>query len=379
MKRIYLDNAAATPMHQTVIDAMLPFFSEEYHNPSALYKGARDAKNALEEARSSVAKLLGARPSEIIFTAGGTESANLAVHGVARAFPEAEVLVSAIEHDAVLQPAKQHNHAIVSVDQQGIIDITDLRKKIKDNTILVSVMLANNEIGTIQPIEEIAALISQIRHDRKKRDVELPIYLHTDAAQAPLYLDTHVARLGVDLMTLNGGKIHGPKQSGILYVKAGTILKPEIVGGGQEFGYRSGTENVAFVVGFAEALRKASKGRSERVKKTKEIRDYLSQKLEHDFNAEISGHRKHRIANNVHTIFPGLDNERALFALDELGVDVAAGSACSASSDVSSHVLLAIGKSDVQAQASIRFSLGQYTSKDEIDRLLELLPKALQA
>ena len=203
--------------------------------------------------------------------------------------------------------------------------------------------------------------------------------MHTAACQAPLYLDVNTARLGVDLMTLNGGKIHGPKQSGILYKKAGIVLKPTIVGGGQEWGLRSGTENVAFAVGFAEALTRATDKTHTNAKEVAQLRDYMIGKLQQRFDGEISGHLKQRIANNVHVIFPGSDNERVLFALDDLGVDAAAGSACSASSDTSSHVLLAMGKSDEEARASIRMTLGVSTTQEDVDIALEALEKALKA
>jgi cysteine desulfurase len=380
MQRIYLDYAAASPVDKRVLDEMLPYFTENFHNPSALYEGARHAKQSLDFARSKTAQLIGAKPSEIIFTAGGTESANLAIHGIMHnREATAHLVVSAIEHDAVMMPSVQYPHAIVSVDSKGLTDLRSLRNSCTDNTVLVSIMLANNEIGTVQPIREISGTIHKIRHDRKSRGVKTPIYLHVDACQAPLYLDINVSRLGVDLMTLNGGKIHGPKQSGILYVKAGVVLTPIIAGGGQEWGYRSGTENVAFAVGFSKALELADKGRQKRARDMTKLRDYFMKGLEDKLNAEITGHRTHRLANNVHVIIPGVDNERVLFALDDAGVDAAVGSACSASKDVSSHVLLALGKSDDEARASLRFSLGKSTTEEILDQVLEVLSVAVRA
>lgn len=379
MNRVYLDNAAATPVDKRVLDVMLPFFTEKYYNPSALYEGARDAKNQLEEARATVAKSIGAKPSEIIFTAGGTESDNLAIAGVMNNHKAAKLLISAIEHDAVYEPAQKFNHVEIPVDKSGIVNLEHLRKSIDDNTVLISIMLVNNEIGTIQPVSEVIKIANQIKAERSKLGNRTPLYVHTDACQAPLYLDVHVKRLGVDLMTLNGGKIHGPKQSGILYARAGIDLAPEILGGGQEFGYRSGTENVAFAVGFAKALEHAEKGRSKRVKAVSQLRDYFIEKLEENFDAELNGSSKKRIANNVNVMFNNVDNERALFALDDLGVDAAAGSACSASKDVSSRVLLAIGRTDQQARSSLRFSLGKDTTQKDIDFVTECLKTALKA
>ncbi len=379
MQRIYLDYAAATPVDSRVLDAMMPYFSNVFQNPSALYEEARKSKSALEDARSRTARLIGAKPSEIIFTAGGTESANLAVHGVMKSFTDGNLLVSAIEHDAVIKPASDYESKTISVDNFGRVNTDEIEKICNEKTVLISVMLANNEIGTIQPIKEISEIVNKIRISRKINKNNTPIYLHVDACQAPLYLEVNVARLGLDMMTLNGGKIHGPKQSGILYIKAGTILKPIIDGGGQEWGYRSGTENVAFAVGFAKALEFAEKGKAERTKNMIKLRDFFIRELEHRFNAEISGHKSHRLANNVHAIFAGIDNERVLFALDDLGVSAAAGSACSASSVEASHVLLALGKKPVEARSSLRFSFGSKTSLEELEKTLDFLKKALKA
>lgn len=379
MKRIYLDYAAATPVDPRVLQSMMPYFSEKFHNPSALYEESRNVKADLENARHQTAQLIGAKPSEIIFTAGGTESANLAVHGVMQSFPDGNMLFSAIEHEAVAKPAENYHHSVIPVDKYGIVDYEYILKKSNDSTVLVSVMIANNEIGTVQPIKLISEVIQKIRQTRRINGIKKPIYLHIDACQAPLYLDINVSKLGIDLMTLNGGKIHGPKQSGILYVKAGVVIKPIISGGGQEWGYRSGTENVAFAVGFTKALELAEKGRSSRAKKIAELRDYFIKELEIKFSAEISGHRKHRLANNINTLFPGIDNERVVFALDDMGVSVSTGSACSASSEEASHVLLAIGKTEQEARSSIRFSLGKTSNKQIIDKTLKILTTALKA
>ena len=379
MKRIYLDYSAATPVHPKVLQAMTPYFEDIYYNPSALYLGARQAKKALEDARAQTAQILGAKPSEIIFTAGGTESTNLAIHGVMQFFAGAEMLVSAIEHDAVVKPASNYKNKLIKVTGEGRIDLESLTSQITDNTVLISVMLANNEIGTIQPIKDVVKLVADIRQKRHASKNPMPLYVHTDACQAPLYIDVHVAKLGVDIMTLNGGKMYGPKQSGILYIRTGVKLKPIITGGGQELGYRSGTENVAFAVGFSKALELADKGRLDRAKAMTELRDYFMTELETKFGAEITGHRTNRLAQNVHAIFPGTDNERVIFALDDAGVSVASGSACSASSDIASHVLLAIGKTEQDARSSIRFSFGKSTTKEILVEVLALLESALKA
>lgn len=379
MNRIYLDYAAATPVDARVLKAMTPYFSDVFYNPSALYKGALEAKSALDDARSKTAQLIGAKSSEIVFTAGGTESANLAVQGVMDSHSDSHLVISSIEHDAVLKPAQKYDMSVAEVDNKGRINPSNVIEKCRENTVLVSIILANNEIGTIQPIKEISDAIQKLRQSRKKNNNENPIYLHIDACQAPLYLDVNVARLGVDLMTLNGGKIYGPKQSGILYKKASVLMSAVNKGGGQEFGYRSGTENVAFAVGFAKALELTDSGKSKRAKDMANLRDYFMGELEDRYGAEITGHRTHRLAQNVHAIFPGIDNERVLFALDDMGVDVAIGSACSASSEVASHVLLAIGKTEDEARRSLRFSFGKNTTEDELDRTLDLLHKALKA
>jgi cysteine desulfurase len=379
MQRIYLDYAAATPVDIRVFEEMKPYFSDSFYNPSALYLGARNVKSSLEEARHKVAVVIGAKPSEVIFTAGGTESANLAIVGVMKQYLDSEIIVSAVEHDAVMKPAKEFNYKVAPVDRKGVLIIDELEKLISDKTMLISVMLANNEVGSLQPVKEVADLVQKVLIERKSKNNKMPLFVHTDACQAPLYLDLSVARLGVDMMTLNGGKMYGPKQSGVLYKKSNVLLKPLINGGGQEWGIRSGTENIAFAVGFAKALELATKGRTERVKDISGLRDYFVDKLENEFSAELTGSKTHRLANNVHVIFPDSDNERILFSLDDMGIDAAAGSACSASSDTPSHVLLAMGYEVADAQSSIRFSLGKSTTRENIDKVIDKLKIALHA
>lgn len=370
----YFDYAAATPLDERVLQAMQPFFAGQFYNPSATYGPAREVAQQLSEARGKVAHWLGARPSEVVFTAGGTEANNLAIHGVMRAFPDCNVVVSAIEHDAVLYPAAAYGGRITKVSKQGLVDLDDLRRQIDDKTVLVSVMYANNEIGTIQPIRDVARLISEVRDERRKSGNGLPIYLHTDACQAANYLDLHVARLGVDLMTLNGGKIYGPKQSGVLYVKAGVKLEPLLQGGGQELGLRSGTENVAACVGFAAALEIAQTMRHDEVDHLQQLQDLFIDELAKVLpEAVINGSLKKRLPNNVHLTLPGQDNERLLIQLESEGVLAAAGSACSASNEEPSHVLRAIGLSDADAQASLRFSMGRQTTEQQVRQAVQAL------
>ncbi|HMT18987.1 MAG TPA: cysteine desulfurase family protein [Candidatus Saccharibacteria bacterium] len=377
---VYLDYAAATPMSDGVLKAMAPFAQSIFYNPSALYSGARDAKSALEQARARVARTIGARPSEIIFTAGGTESANLAIHGVMSAFPEGELVVSAIEHDAVLKPAQARNARIIGVDAAGRVQLEALKQAITDSTVLISIMYANNEVGTVQPIDEVVALVAEERARRRVSGNTMPLYVHTDACQAPLYLDINIARLGVDLMTLNGGKLFGPKQSGILFHKTGVRIEPHIRGGGQEYGLRSGTENVGACVGFAQALSDAVEQRAEAVAKVRKLADMLRTSLETvDKTCIFNGHPRLRLPNTVHVTFPGHDNERMLFSLDDQGVFAAAGSACSASNDEPSHVLRAMGVSDEDARASLRFSMSSRTTEQEIKRAVKSLAIALKA
>lgn len=375
---IYLDYAAATPVDPDVLAAMKPFFDVSFHNPSALYGPAVQASRALEASRSDIAAVLGAKSSEIIFTAGGTEANNLAIHGVMRQYPKARVALSAIEHDSVAMPAGLWNPISLKVNEAGILEPETVAKAITDDTVLVSVMYANNEIGTVQPIRKIAAALDKIRGERQQKGHKLPLLLHTDAAQAGNYLDMHVHRLGVDLMTINGGKLYGPKQTGVLFVRSGVNLQPILQGGGQERGLRSGTENVAGAVGFAKALQKATDLRHDETARLKALQKTFIDLLKKDFpQAIINGSLKHRLPNNIHVTFPGTDNERILMALDMEGIYAAAGSACSASHEEPSHVLKAIGLSEKDIRASVRFSLGRQTSEDDIKKTVIVLKRLL--
>jgi cysteine desulfurase len=375
---VYLDHAAATPMSETVHDAMLPYFTEQFYNPSATYLPARNVKVALDVARQKVAETIGARASEIVFTAGGTEANNLAISGIMSQYPEAELVTLGIEHDSVLATAEQFAHTLVAVEPDGIVDAGKLIAHVTDKTVLVSVMYVNNEVGTVQPIRDIAMQIEAIRKTRKKAGNTLPLYLHTDAAQAANYFDLHVARLGVDLMTLNGGKIYGPKQSGVLYVRGGVRLQPLVRGGGQESGLRSGTENVGASIGFAVALEEAQKLRHEETARLQSLQKHFYRSvLLKVAGAKVNGSTHRRSPNNVHITIPGIDNERVLLQLEQAGILAAAGSACSASSEKPSHVLAAMGLSEAEAQSSLRFTMGRTTTEEDIDTTVEALTRII--
>lgn len=373
-----MDYAAATPIDPAVLKVMQPYFSEQFYNPSAVYLAGSQVRKDLERARAEVAQWFGARPNEVVFTAGATEANNLAIHGVMQQFPKANMVVGVIEHDSVLAPAEVYDHKLLPVTEQGIIDTTNLNELIDDNTVLVSVQYANNEVGTIQPIKEVAALVKAVRAQRAKKGNALPLYVHTDAAQAACYLDLHASRLGADLISINGGKIYGPKQTGALFVHAGIQLTPLVYGGGQERGLRSGTENVAGCVGLATALTIAQTSRAEETKRLQSLQMQFIRLLQQKIpSVIINGSQKHRLPNNVHITIPGQDNERLLFGLDEAGVLAAAGSACSASDDTPSHVLKAMGLSDEAARASLRFTFGRQTTSQDIATAVDVLAKLL--
>jgi cysteine desulfurase len=377
-KLIYMDYAAATPVDDRVLAAMMPYFSEKFYNPSALYLPAQAVAKDIAAARAAVAAILGSRPSEITFTAGGTEANNAAIHGIMRRYPGSNAVVSAIEHDSVLEPAKAYQTRLAPVGKQGVIDIAQTKALIDEQTVLVSVMYANNEIGSIQPIKDVAEMIQTIRNERRRDGNRTPLFLHTDAAQASNYLDLHVARLGIDLMTLNGGKIYGPKQSGVLYIRAGTVITPLISGGGQEHGIRSGTENVAASIGFAKALTLAQELRHSETRRLQDLqRQFITLVTEAVPSAVLNGSLKKRLPNNIHFTFPGSDNERLLIKLEEAGILSAAGSACSASSDEPSHVLQAIGLSVTDARSSLRFTLGRSNTEADVIAAVDALSSIL--
>lgn len=376
---IYADYAAATPLHPDVLEAMWPFFSEQFYNPSSSYQAAKEVKKALEDARSRVAHWLGAKPAEVIFTAGATESINMAIGGIMRQFPGAQVAVSAIDHEAVLATAKQFNHTIIPVKPDGLIDTSTLKQYIQDNTVLVSVGYANNEIGVIQPLKDIAEVLQEIRRLRQLKNNTLPLYLHTDASQAACYLDLHANRLGVDLITLNGGKMYGPKQTGVLFVKAGVKLATQILGGGQEMGLRSGTQNIAGAVGLATALDAAQAERKQEGMRAAVLRDSLQQKLL-ALRADIvvNGNQKKRLPNILNVSWPGIDGERLLMQLDEEGIMASTGSACAANKQTASHVLVALGLADDVVRGSLRLSLGRFNTQEQIEHVVKTITRFIR-
>jgi len=358
----YLDHAAATPLDNRVMTAMQPFFSDFFYNPSAPYSPAIEVRHAYEEAKTTIARAIGAKGDELIMTAGATESINLAFNSVA-----GHAITANIEHHAVLEAAKRRDHTIVVADERGLVSAQRIKEAIRPDTQLVSVALANNELGTIQPLRDIAEVVRTERASRLEKGDHTPIYLHSDASQGVGQLDVTVARLGVDLLTLNAAKIYGPKQVGVLWSATHVLLQPQIVGGGQERGIRSGTENVAGVVGFAKAIELAAGHRKFESDRLGSLRDSLQKTLQKAFStAVVSGHQKHRLAGHLHISFPGLDAERVLFALENRGVLVATGSACAANQGTRSHVLMAIGLAPDVADGSLRLTLGHLSDESNI-------------
>jgi cysteine desulfurase len=284
------------------------------------------------------------------------------------------MVTTSIEHESVLETAKIYNAKLAPVQPNGIVDVTRLRALIDDQTVLVSVMYANNEVGSVQPIREISQKLGEIREARRAAGNKLPLYFHTDAAQAANYLDLHVARLGVDLMTLNGGKIYGPKQSGALYIRSGVALRPLVRGGGQEWGLRSGTENVAAAIGFAAALEETCQLKKAETKRLRDLQRKFFGELKKQLpDAIVNGSVSKRLPNNLHITLPGTDNERVLLQLEEAGILAAAGSACSASDEETSHVLLAMGLTEADARSSLRFTMGRGTREADVARLVKTL------
>jgi len=361
---IYFDHAAATPVEERVLRAMQPYWGELFYNPSSPYSPALDVRRQYESAKDDIARLIGGRRDELVMTAGATESINLAFAGC-----NGHVVAPVTEHQAVLAAASRLDHTLVKVDRYGLVDPDDIKQAITPETELVSVALANNELGTIQPIAEIAAVIKAERQRRMDQGDARPIYLHSDASQGAGLIDIRVSRLGVDMLTLNAGKVYGPKQVGLLWVRAGVELRPVVLGGGQERGLRSGTENVAGAIGMAEALRLADKHRKSEAVRLEALRDKLQQRLVAEFDeAVVSGAPKKRLASHLHISFPGLDAERLIFRLEARGVLVATGSACAANKGTRSHVLTAIGLEPEVADGSLRISLGKLTDEQAIQR-----------
>ncbi len=378
-KLIYLDNAATTPLDADVLEAMLPFLKDQYFNPSEIYSPALTVNASIKAARSTVAGILGVKSPEIIFCAGGSEANNLAINGIMEKFPEGNIIYSAIEHSSIRLPASKYKNQVCPVHSDGLIDLNQLEKLINDQTVLISIIYANNEIGTIQPLAQIAAIIQKVLQNRKAQKNNLPLLFHSDACQAGNYLSLKISKLGLDLMSLNGSKIYGPKQSGALYRSSKIDLEPLILGGGQEYGLRSGTENSAGIVGFSTAFKKADQLRPKESIRIQKLRDYLIDELmKLNSSITINGSMKYRLANNIHLTIPDIDNETLIMQLDFEGILIAAGSACNASKEQPSEVLRAIGLADSQIANSIRITLGRTTSKGDLQRFLKVVSKYIK-
>ena len=374
---IYMDHAATTAVRPEALEAMLPYFGVSFGNPSSIYTLAQEARNAVDDARQTIAGLIGCRISELIFTSGGTESDNTALKGVAFALRNVgnHIITTAIEHHAILHTCHQLEQfgfdvTYLPVDRHGLVDPDDVAKAITDRTILVSVMLANNEIGTIEPVAAIARTVKQ-----EARRLDRNILMHTDAVQGAGFLDLNVRELGVDLMSLSAHKFHGPKGVGVLYVKRGTPFEPQMMGGGQERERRSGTENVPGIVGMAEAFRLACQERETTAARCVAMRDRiiegLQDRVEH---AHLNGHPVERLPNNVNISFEAVEGEPILLGLDFAGISASSGSACSSASLEPSHVLLAIGLAAELAQGSVRITLGKDYTDEEVDYMLSVIP-----
>ena len=373
--QVYLDYAAATPMSEAVFAAMLPYLREEFYNPSSPYEPAVRVRRAYDEAKHRLAQVIGGTADELVMTAGATESINLAFGSI-----NGHVIVPSIEHHAVLGAASRHDHTIVDVDAHGRVHVDAIEAAIRPDTVLISVALANNEIGTVQSIRDIAELVKRVRAERVAVGNRTPLYLHSDASQGAGLLDINVARLGVDMLTLNAGKVYGPKQVGLLWAHRQVALTPQVVGGGQERGLRSGTENVAGTIGFAEALTQAETHRKQETVRVRELRDELQRRLEAAFpEMRVLGNRKHHLPNLLSVSWDGVDAERLIFLLEAQGVYVATGSACAANSGTRSHVLTSIGLTDTEADGSLRMSLGAQTTRDMIDYAVDKITQAVQS
>lgn len=373
---VYLDYAAATPVDPKVLAAMTPFFSDAFYNPSAPYAPALEVRRQYEVAKSVIARAIGGRGDDTVVTAGATESIALAFASV-----DGHVITASIEHHAVLAAAKHKgDYTLVEPDARGVVSAAAVKEALRPDTQLVSIALANNELGTIQPLRDIAEVVRAERARRLDVGDATPIYLHSDASQGVGQLDVNVARLGVDMLTLNASKVYGPKQVGILWAAPMVVVKPLVFGGGQERGLRSGTENVPGVIGFARAMELAEKHRKSETERLGTLRDAMQSRLIDAFpEAVLSGHLRHRLSGHLHISFPGLDAERVLFILESKGVLVATGSACAANKGTRSHVLTAIGLAPEVADGSLRITLGKQSTSESLDYAAEQIIAAVRA
>ncbi len=372
---IYLDNAASTAVHPEVVKEMLPYFDVQYGNPSSIHQFGRKAKNAIQKARKQVAALIGAEPDEILFTSGGTESNNTIFYGITfqgEKFELSHIITSSIEHDAVLEPIKQFEKngcqiTYLPVDKHGMINLDDITKSISEQTVMISIMFANNEVGTIQPIKEISKICNKYQ-----------IPLHTDAVQAVGKIPINVKDLGVDALSISSHKINGPKGVGALFLKKGSTTTPYIVGGGQENGMRSGTENVASIVGFGKACEIAKERLSENISHFQTLHSSMLSKIVKEIpHVKLNGHPEKRIFNNIHLTFLGVNGEDLIIKLDEHGIAASTGSACSVHTQKASHVLKAMGFNHEQITGSLRISFGYTNTLVEVEQTVESLKKVV--
>ena len=360
---VYLDHAAATPINPKVLEAMRPYFLSDFYNPSAAYLPAKRVAADYEAAKATIAHAIGAKAHDLVITAGATEANNLALSCASN------ILYLETEHDSVRCFAKNRGGRSIRVEQTGRIDLDDLRAKITDQTDLISIALVNGEIGVIQPIAEVASLIREVKIDRWRRAIKTPLSLHSDASQALNLMDVNVARLGVDLMTLNSAKIYGPKGVGALYVSHETKITPQILGGGQENGLRSCTENVPGVIGLAKAVELSHERVNGNRKKYSEMKKMLLNKLK--WYEQVV--KRHQLDNFVNVCYNGIDGERLVFLLEEKGIYVATGAACAASKGEKSHVLKALGLSDAEIAGSLRLSLGETNTMEQLSEAAEII------
>ncbi len=370
---IYLDNAASTQIHEDVLNSMLPYLKEQYGNPSSIHRYGRLAHKAIEKARKQIASLINAEPSEILLTSGGTESNNTALRGIAMKNISGQIITSSIEHDAILEPCKKLEQNGFDVDylpvnKFGMVDSSVLKSHISDKTILVSIMFGNNEVGTIQTIPELSKICN-----------ENNIPFHTDAVQAVGKIPLDVKKLGIDLLSISSHKLYGPKGIGALYIKNGIDIDPVILGGGQERGLRSGTENVANIVGFGKACEIAKNNLNENITQMKKLRDNLVEKVLNEIpEVVLNGHPQSRLPNNAHFTFLGVNGEDLIIKLDEYGIAASTGSACSVNTQKASHVLQAMGFSLEQITGSLRLTIGIFNDQKEIDQTVGILKKVVQ-
>lgn len=382
-KTIYLDHAATTPVDKQVLKAMLPYFSDKFGNPAALYKNGVEAQKAITESRKKIAEILHTTPDTLIFTSGGTESDNLAIFGLTHANTEKPHIISiAIEHDAVLRPlehlrGEEYEVTLIHVNEAGLVDPEEVLGAIRPETVLITIMYANNEIGTIEPIAEIGRKLLRYR---KEHDTQFP-YFHIDACQAAGYLDLDAEKLHVDLMTINAGKIYGPKGVGLLYVRRGVKFDPQQLGGAQESNRRAGTENVTGIVGLAKALEISDKLKKKESLREQKLLQYFWNRLQKQIpNIKLNGPEigEHRLPNNLNVTIPGVEGEKVLLYLDSYGIACSSASACSTEGLDTSHVQRAIGRSDEEARGALRFTIGRSTTKADLDYTVTSLVKILK-